>query len=560
MSTSAATPTSYSVLRALRNLKEEYDEFSNDQAPPIGTPDSALLVASFCNNVDTWHLRDRSATDAEWEDEEKVVIAMAAKIRDEKKAYVGSERLIEWADKHIERARAAEEARKAQEERQAEEARKAEEVRLAAERHAEAERKEAEDRLESEKMAREMAAREEEEKKAEEDRQARKQAKQASGRERMERRKAKRVKEAAAAREAAEAMEVEKATAGDDAELSESEGDTPVPSSPELPTRKRRRVEHVSGLDSEELEGKDDEEHDEDDEEDEEVANPRPTKQRRIMASVLIPPSSIPKTRYMQTGVRAANPLENSKKCGRCVEKGEVCLFRRLRNDRMGACVPCNQRKLKCSIDSVIRKGSRATPKATKKKAGKGRATSKGKGKDVGKGKGKAVDSDLESKGDESGSEREPEVMQEPPTRWATPDATFFGPGGAFPALFDPRTSRPIAGPSRIPIPPRPMRPTLPINRGFVQQLHRGPYNPKVSSDEVIRDFEYSKLCLQAVETRIREAHATLLTTSMLLNALEDHHDHAMASYTAAAREMDRWVNPEMEIGEPSDEEDSDGE
>ncbi|KAF8056704.1 hypothetical protein FPV67DRAFT_1456806 [Lyophyllum atratum] len=128
MSTSAAIPTSHSVLRALRNLKEEYDEFLSDQAVPVGTPTSARLVASFCNNMDTWRLRDRLATDAEWEDEEKVVIEMAARIREKKKAYVGSERLIEWADEYIERARAAEEARKAQEERQAEEAGKAEEA------------------------------------------------------------------------------------------------------------------------------------------------------------------------------------------------------------------------------------------------------------------------------------------------------------------------------------------------------------------------------------------------------------------------------------------------
>ncbi|KAF8064462.1 hypothetical protein FPV67DRAFT_1672158 [Lyophyllum atratum] len=552
MSTSAAIPTSHSVLRALRNLKEEYDEFSSDQAAPVGTPTSARLVASFCNNMDTWRLRDRSATDAEWEDEEKVVIEMAAKIREKKKAYVGSERLIEWADEYIERARAAEEARKAQEERQAEEARKAEEVRLAAERHAETERKEAErkaaeDRLESEKMARELVTREEEERKAEEDRKVQKQAKQAAGRERRERRKAKKAKEAAAA------MEVEEATARDNAGLSESDGDTPVPSSSEPPTRKRRRDEHTSGLDSEELEGKDDEDDDED-EEVEKAVNRRPTKQRRILDSVLIPRSSIPKTRYMQTGVRAASPLENSKKCGRCVEKGEVCFFRRLQNGRPGACGPCNQRKLRCSIDSIIRKGSRATPRAPKKRAGKGRVTGKGKGKDEGKGKGKAVETDSESEGEKSGLELEPESTREPMPRWPTPDATFYGPNGALPTVFHPRTGQPIAGPSRIPVPPRALRSG---NRGIIRDLHRGAYRGRPTKDEVLRDVEHARMYIEEVEKKIRETHVILNMHIGFLNSLEDQLDDTASSFEVSSAELARWTTPELGAEESEEEEGS---
>ncbi|KAF8056703.1 hypothetical protein FPV67DRAFT_1456805 [Lyophyllum atratum] len=356
-------------------------------------------------------------------------------------------------------------------------------------------------------MARELVTREEEERKAEEDQKEQKQAKQAAGRERRERRKAKKAKEAAAA------MEVEEATARDNAGLSESDGDTPVPSSSEPPTRKRRRDEHASGLDSEELEGKDDEDDDED-EEVEKAVNRRPTKQRRILDSVLIPRSSIPKTRYMQTGVRAASPLENSKKCGRCVEKGE----------------------------------------STEEESWKGKGDGQGKRKGRGKGERKSGGNRFRVEGEKSGLEPEPESTREPMPRWPTPDATFYGPNGALPTVFHPRTGQLIAGPSRIPVPPRALRSG---NRGIIRDLHRGAYCGRPTKDEVLRDVEHARMYMEEVEKKIRETHVILNMHIGFLNSLEDQLDDAASSFEVSSAELARWTTPELGAEELEEEEGS---
>ncbi|KAF8057200.1 hypothetical protein FPV67DRAFT_1677630 [Lyophyllum atratum] len=628
MSTSTAS-TAAVLRRALRNLREDYDALMGKEgpAPLIGTEDSVLQVATFCNNVAIWRARDPSTTELVWEDEERMTIEIAGLIR-QAKGYDNSGRLVEWADEFIGRAEAAEEARVAEEgriaeeERQAEAARQAEALRQAEEarkareeKQAEAARKareaeeeeearkarEAEEEEEAARKARE-AEEEEEATKAreadeEEQRESRKMAEEIAARdnedqggqatrpggkrqEEAERVKAGQARKRAADREVRlermrrrrEEEEMEAALEQVEALTLVIEEDTPEPAaygtpgsmgqdrdsappgntlahptdistSPEAPRKRKRASSPAPFSDAQSSE----------EEEEEEDDNPRPRK-RQVMDSVVIPR----RTAYMTVGSHRPAPAVNTTTCDGCRKSGAICGLRTLRDGSIGACVSCNTRKMRCSLPIVVRKDQQPSrvPKKKGKGRGKARATSKGKGK----GKAKAeVETDIDNSGDDFESDRDSERGRKAALRVREPDATFYGPKGWMPTIYDPRTSqpvpRPIPGPSQIPFPPRPTGPMAPVNRGIICFLHPGTYSRVPQYNDVLLDHEHARLCMEDAEKRIREAQVQLENSSLLLHTFEDRYDSALKTYEATLAMLTNWKNPRLGEDDSEDEE-----